>query len=89
MSKEFHTAIRNRLHDLGHPVTHPQTKELIEGFWEEVKAEAERSGRFRINDFGAFFWKQAPARMAHNPRTGERVKVPARNKFKFKSYIDE
>lgn len=89
MSKEFHTAIRNRLHDLGHPATHAQTKELIEGFWEEIREEVERSGRFRIQGFGAFFWKQAPARMAHNPRTGERVTVAARNKFKFKSYIDE
>lgn len=88
MSQDFQKKVRDALHETGLPATHEQTKKFLKDFWILVENEA-RGQRLRIGEFGSFYWRTAPARKAHNPRTGEVVNVPAREQFKFKSYVDE
>ena len=41
--------------------------------------------RIEIRGFGSFYLSKRPARVGRNPKTGERVEVPARNMPHFKT----
>lgn len=41
--------------------------------------------KVRFSNFGTFSLREMPARTARNPRTGEEVKVPAKQKMIFKA----
>jgi nucleoid DNA-binding protein len=43
-----------------------------------------RQGRVELNDLGSFELRTRPARRARNPRTGRRIRVPARSQVVFK-----
>lgn len=43
-----------------------------------------RSGRVEIRDFGVFHLNNRPPRIGRNPKTGERVSIPARHTPHFK-----
>ena len=59
-------------------------KEVIQGFLDEVIIELARGNRLEFRDFGVFEPKEKAKRVARNPRTGERVEVPAKTTVKFK-----
>lgn len=44
----------------------------------------EKGQRIEIRGFGAFTARQMPARIAHNPKTGEKVRVRSKSKVHFK-----
>lgn len=46
------------------------------------------SGRIELRGFGSFVVSNRAARMSRNPRTGEKVNVPAKNVPHFKPSID-
>jgi len=51
---------------------------FLRGF-EEVVAEALKKGeKVEIRNFGIFLMKERAPRIARNPKTGEKVRVPAR-----------
>lgn len=41
--------------------------------------------KFRVTNFGVFEVKRRRARIAMNPRTGERVQIPARDRITFRA----
>lgn len=59
-------------------------KEVIQGFLDEIIVELARGNRLEFRDFGVFEPKEKARRVARNPRTGERVDVPAKTTVKFK-----
>ena len=59
-------------------------KEVIQGFLDEIIIELARGNRLEFRDFGVFEPKEKAQRVARNPRTGERVEVPAKTTVKFK-----
>ena len=59
-------------------------KKTIQSFLDNVILELRQGNRLEFRDFGVFEIKQRAARMAQNPKTLERVPVPAKKTVKFK-----
>lgn len=59
-------------------------KRIVQSFLDEVVAELARDNRLEFRDFGVFETRTRAARVAQNPRTLERVPVPAKRTVKFK-----
>jgi len=59
-------------------------KRIIQSFLDELIAELKKSNRLEFRDFGVFETKVRHARVAQNPKTLERVDVPAKRTVKFK-----
>jgi integration host factor subunit beta len=60
------------------------TKDIIQMFLEEIITELGRGNRLEFREFGVFEIKERAARKAQNPRTLEKVEVPAKKVVKFK-----
>ena len=59
-------------------------KEIIQMFLDEIIEELGRGNRLEFREFGVFEIKERAARKAQNPRTLEKVSVPAKRVVKFK-----
>ena len=59
-------------------------KHIIQAFLDEIVAELSKSNRLEFRDFGVFETRTRAARIAQNPKTLERVEVPAKRTVKFK-----
>jgi len=59
-------------------------KATIQNFLDEVISELGKGNRLEFRDFGVFEVKERAARTAQNPRTLEKVQVPAKRSVKFK-----
>jgi len=59
-------------------------KSIVQTFLEEVTAELCKNNRLEFRDFGVFETRTRVARIAQNPKTLERVEVPAKRTVKFK-----
>ncbi|MHC4076302.1 MAG: HU family DNA-binding protein [Planctomycetota bacterium] len=59
-------------------------KQIIQAFLDEVVAELCKNNRLEFRDFGVFETRVRAARTAQNPKTLERVEVPAKRTVKFK-----
>jgi len=59
-------------------------KEILQAFLDEIIEELSRGNRLEFREFGVFEVKERKARRAQNPRTLERVDVPAKRVVKFK-----
>ena len=59
-------------------------KRVIQQFFDEIIAELAKGNRLEFRDFGVFETKTTSARIAQNPKTLEKVQVPARRKAVFK-----
>jgi integration host factor subunit beta len=60
-------------------------KQIIQEFLDQVIDEIGDGNRLEFRDFGVFEVKQRAPRMAQNPKTLERVPVPAKRTVKFKA----
>ncbi|MEE8104428.1 MAG: HU family DNA-binding protein [Planctomycetota bacterium] len=60
------------------------TKDIIQMFLDEIITELGRNNRLEFREFGVFEIKERAARKAQNPRTLEKVDVPAKRVVKFK-----
>ncbi len=61
-----------------------RTKELVQKTFDALIDALVREGRIELRNFGVFQIKRRDARMARNPRTGERVPVQAKRVVTFK-----
>lgn len=61
-----------------------EVRDVIQAFLDNVIKELGDGNRLEFRDFGVFEIRERAARMAQNPRTLERVPVPARKTVKFK-----
>jgi integration host factor subunit beta len=59
-------------------------KRVVQSFLDEIVSELSNSNRLEFRDFGVFEVRTREARIAQNPKTLERVKVPAKRTVKFK-----
>ncbi len=59
-------------------------KQVIQTFLDEIISELCENNRLEFRDFGVFETRTRAARHAQNPRTLDRVEVPAKRTVKFK-----
>jgi integration host factor subunit beta len=65
-------------------VTKVLVKEVIQSFLDKITEELARGNRLEFREFGVFEVKDRAPRRAQNPRTLEKVQVPAKRVVKFK-----
>jgi integration host factor subunit beta len=63
-------------------------KKVVQGFLDLIIDELERGNRIEFRNFGIFEVRVRAPRTAQNPKTLERVQVPARRTVKFKAGRD-
>jgi integration host factor subunit beta len=59
-------------------------KRIVQSFLDEIVSELAADNRLEFRDFGVFETRNRTARVAQNPKTLERVKVPSKRSVKFK-----
>lgn len=59
-------------------------KHILQRFLDEIIGELEQGNRLEFREFGVFEVRMRAARQAQNPRTLEKVTVPAKRVVKFK-----
>jgi len=59
-------------------------KQILQAFLDEIVVELAQGNRLEFREFGVFEVKERRARRAQNPRTLEKVDVPAKRIVKFK-----
>jgi integration host factor subunit beta len=60
-------------------------RKVVQDFLDLIVEELERGNRLEFRDFGVFEVRTRAPRTAQNPRTLERVQVPARTAVRFKA----
>ena len=65
-------------------IKRPTAKTVVQELLDQVITELKKGNRLEFRDFGVFEVKQRAARSAQNPKTLERVEVPAKRTVKFK-----
>ncbi len=60
------------------------TKKVVQAFLDEIVNELAKGNRLEFRDFGVFETKTRAAREGQNPKTLEKVHVPAKRAVKFK-----
>jgi nucleoid DNA-binding protein len=61
-----------------------QVKRVVQRFLDMIIEELAKGNRLEFREFGVFESKLRAARLAQNPKTLERVKVPPKRSVKFK-----
>jgi integration host factor subunit beta len=59
-------------------------KRIVQTFLDEIVSELCQDNRLEFRDFGVFETRTRASRVAQNPKTLERVEVPAKRTVKFK-----
>lgn len=59
-------------------------KKIIQRFLDDIIGELGQGNRLEFRDFGVFEVRERAARMAQNPKTMEKVRVPNKRTVKFK-----
>lgn len=67
-----------------HLIDKSQAKQSVDTVFEIIKHGLKRDGKVVISNFGSFYLKTARPVQRHNPKTGEKVQVPAKQKVRFK-----
>ena len=62
-----------------------EAKELIECFFEQIKASLENGNDIKFSGFGNFILRDKSPRPGRNPKTGEEVTISERRVVTFKS----
>jgi len=61
-----------------------QAKATVDKVFEIIKHGLKRDGKVVISNFGTFHLKTARPVTRHNPKTLEKVQIPAKQKVRFK-----
>jgi integration host factor subunit alpha len=62
-----------------------EAKELVEMFFEEVRAALEHGRQVKLSGFGNFDLREKNERPGRNPKTGEEIPISARRVVTFRS----
>lgn len=87
MSPSAHTTTKKELvNRIADRTSHTKVvvKEILQAFLDEIIQELSLGNRLEFREFGVFEVKERKARRAQNPRTLEKVDVPAKRVVKFK-----
>lgn len=60
-----------------------EAKDMVESFYEEVRAALERGEGVKLSGFGNFQLRTKPQRPGRNPKTGEEIPITARRVVTF------
>lgn len=60
-------------------------KATVQNFLDKIISELAKGNRLEFRDFGVFESREQAARTAQNPKTLERIHVPAKRTVKFKA----
>ncbi len=63
--------------------TKKQAQEIVDWFFETITKALSRGEEVAITGFGSFKTVKRAARMGINPKTGEKIQIPAMTKPKF------
>lgn len=61
-----------------------EVEQVVDIFFDEITRRLAEGGRVELRGFGAFSTRERDAREGRNPRTGEKVDVPAKRVPYFK-----
>ncbi len=61
-----------------------EAKELVEAFFEEVRASLEQGNQVKLSGFGNFDLRDKNQRPGRNPKTGEEIPISARRVVTFR-----
>ncbi|MCZ6868577.1 MAG: integration host factor subunit alpha [Pseudomonadales bacterium] len=61
-----------------------EAKEVVELFFEEVRASLERNEQVKLSGFGNFDLRDKSERPGRNPKTGEEIPITARRVVTFR-----
>lgn len=62
-----------------------EAKDMVELFFEEIKASLEQGEQVKISGFGKFELRDKNSRPGRNPKTGEEIPITARRVVTFRS----
>src|SRR6476661_1716497 len=65
-------------------LTQQQVQQVVQRVFDSITETLVQEGRIELRNFGVFEVKKRKPRKGRNPRTGEKVKVPARMVVTFK-----
>ena len=60
-----------------------EAKDMVEGFFEEIRMALERGESVKLSGFGNFQLRDKPQRPGRNPKTGEEIPISARRVVTF------
>ncbi len=60
-----------------------EAKDMVETFFEEIRAKLEASEEVKLSGFGNFQLRNKPQRPGRNPKTGEEIPIAARRVVTF------
>ncbi len=66
-------------------ITKKQAMVAVDTIFDTIKDTLKRGGKVSVVGFGTFLVKEKNARRGRNPRTGERIKIPAKFQPAFKA----
>ncbi|GAB4341574.1 MAG: HU family DNA-binding protein [Desulfobulbaceae bacterium] len=66
-------------------ISKKEAGEALNGFINAVEGTLKNGGKIQLAGFGSFSVAKRAARTSRNPRTGQEMKIPARNVVKFKA----
>lgn len=66
-------------------LTRKQTEIVVETVFDTIKEALSKGEKIEIRGFGNFRLKNRRARIARNPKTGEKVEVPGKRVLHFKT----
>ena len=69
-------------------VSKVEARKALESFLENVKQTLKKGDRISLVGFGSWSVSKRSAREGRNPRTGETIKIPAKNVVKFKAGME-
>ena len=81
---------REMAHAIAQELNLPETlvKDIIQRLFDGIIETLEKEGRIELRNFGVFEVKDRKPRKARNPRTGEKVMVPAKKVVTFKAGLE-
>ena len=62
-----------------------EVEQVVDIFFDEITQRLAEGGRVELRGFGAFSTREREARVGRNPRTGDKVDVPAKRVPYFKA----
>lgn len=60
-----------------------EAKDIVEGFFDEIRAALEQGDIVKLSGFGNFQCREKPQRPGRNPKTGEEMPISARRVVTF------
>jgi len=66
-------------------ITKAEAKKALEAFMEVTKKALKKNDKITLVGFGSFMVATRSAREGVNPRTGKKIKIPAKKVVKFKA----